>query len=109
MVDVQCVMISTAETACILYQWPILPIIHPVEVAVKNLNEVLSEDDPAQTLKALKNPDGNFPFIYQEASRYHKALLKERKEGLPATILVSGFLDWSLYVRISSLGPQATP
>ena len=64
---------------------------------MKSLNEVLSEDDPAQTLKALKNPDGNFPFIYQEASRYHKALLKERKEGLPSTILVSGFLELSSY------------
>ena len=63
---------------------------------MRNLNEVLSKDDPAQTLKALKNPDGNFPFIYQEVSRYHKALLKERKEGLPATILVSGFLDLCL-------------
>ena len=65
---------------------------------MKSLNEVLSEDNPAQTLKALKNPDGNFPFIYQEASRYHKALLKERKEGLPSTILVSGFVERSIAI-----------
>ena len=65
---------------------------------MKSLNEVLSEDNPAQTLKALKNPDGNFPFIYQEASRYHKALLKERKEGLPSTILVSGFVELSIAI-----------
>ena len=63
--------------------------LHTVEVAVRKLNEVLSNEDPTQTLKALKNPDGNFPFIYQEASKYHKALLKEKKAGLPATILVS--------------------
>ena len=83
---------------------PFLPLLTTVEVAVKSLNEVLGEDDPAQTLKALKNPDGNFPFIYQEASRYHKALLKERKEGLPATILVSGFLSSQL--GVSSLVPR---
>ena len=74
---------------CLAYCLSVLPIVDTVEVAVKNLNEVLDKDDPAQTLKALKNPDGNFPFIYQEPSRYHKALFKEKKEGLPATILVS--------------------
>ena len=59
-----------------------------VETAVSNLNKVLEKQDASETLIALKNPDGNFPFIYQEASKYHRALLKEKKEGLPRNVLV---------------------
>ena len=72
-----------------------------VEVAVKNLNEVLEKGDPAQTLKALKNPDGNFPFIYQDGSKYHKALLKEKKGGLPGTILVSRVSGVAIVLALS--------
>lgn len=59
-----------------------------VEVAVNHLNEVLKRHNAIETLKALKNPDGNFPFTFQKASKYHTALLKEKEEGLPGNILV---------------------
>lgn len=58
---------------------------------MSSLNEVLERQDAAQTLKALKNPEGNFPFIYQEASKYHEALLREKKEGLPGNVLVNRY------------------
>ncbi len=61
-----------------------------VERSLGALNIALSKDDPQQTLKALQSPDANFPFVYRdkEAEKYHKALIKEIKCGLPQCLLV---------------------
>lgn len=59
-----------------------------IELAVRTLNEVLEQEDPALTLKVLKESGGNFPFMYQNADMYHSALIKEKKNGLPGNILV---------------------
>ena len=59
-----------------------------VELAVKSLNDVLQQQDPAKTLEVLKESNGNFPFIHQDAVKYHNALLKEKKNGLPGNVLV---------------------
>ena len=62
--------------------------ISAVELAVRNVNDVLQKQDPAKILEVLKEPGGNFPFIYQDAVKYHNALLKEKKSGLPGNVLV---------------------
>ena len=61
-----------------------------VEKSLNALNIVLDKDDPQETLKALQDPDANFPFVYRdkEAIKYHEALIEEKKQGLPQCLLV---------------------
>jgi len=63
------------------------PLSVPVEQAVLQVNEALENGDKEELVKSLQNPDGNFPFVYQEAKKYHMALLQEGKQGLPRNVL----------------------
>ncbi len=63
---------------------------YAVENSLSTLNITLEKDDPQETLKALQNPDANFPFVYRdkEADKYHKALIEQKKCGMPQCLLV---------------------
>ncbi|XP_064397976.1 uncharacterized protein LOC135344660 [Halichondria panicea] len=60
-----------------------------LENSLSTLNITLEKDDPQETLKALQNPDANFPFVYRdkEADKYHKALIEQKKCGMPQCLL----------------------
>lgn len=63
------------------------------------LSATLDKSDPHETLKILQSPEANLPFVYRDkdAYLYHDALLKEKVEGLPQTVLVSPFLHSRQY------------
>lgn len=56
---------------------------------MQNVNKALESGDPQELMESLQNSDGIFPFVFQEAKKYHAALLKEREQGLPKNVLVS--------------------
>ena len=55
---------------------------------MQNVNKALENGDPQELMEALQKSDGTFPFVFQEAKKYHAALLKEREQGLPKHVLV---------------------
>lgn len=61
-----------------------------MEKGLLALCATLDNDDPQETLVALQSPAANLPFVYRdkEAYKYHEALVKEKREGLPQNLLV---------------------
>ena len=83
-----------------------------MEKSLLALSATLDKDDSQETLKALQSPAANLPFVYRdkEAYKYHEALLKEKREGLPQILLVCSFLfvmlviDWLYTISIDFTG-----
>lgn len=67
--------------------------LYAVEQALKDFNMQLNLGNPEDTFTALKAivklVDSKSTFLFQSyADRYYKAFTKEKKEGLPCSVLV---------------------
>ena len=83
------IVLHANKEACYIIQCVYVCVIHAVDGLLGKLNEALADDHPDDTMKILQNPDANFPFVTTEPMKYHRALLRETREGVPGNVLVS--------------------
>ena len=55
---------------------------------MRDINQSLDSNDPAQTLQALKSDDADLPHVFNEPQQYHHALLADRNLAMPENALV---------------------